>query len=192
MLVRQKYGTREQFLVTMNPSIQAAAAKHPEKCYFGTAPSLTILKKTYGENMATMWLVPQLNDLAAFTNSTNQLNGQAVTFVANAIAQEYYYLKTSELLLFFYRFKLGYYGRFYGTVDPMIITMAIREFLKERAEAYRKRDAEQQQREREESMKGAISASEFCRRNGLPDMDMATLIQKLASGEIKHNNLVNK
>lgn len=192
MLIKQKYGTREQFLVTMNPSIQAVAAKHPDRCHFGTAPTLGMLKKTYGDSMAGTWLVPQLNDLAAFTNSTNQLNGQAVEFVADAIAQEYYYLKTSELLLFFYRFKLGYYGRFYGTVDPMIITMAIREFLKERAEAIRQREQEQQKQELEQSMQGAISASEFCRRNGLPEMDMATLIQKLASGEIKHNNLVNK
>lgn len=185
MLIKQKYGTREQFLVTMNPSIQAVAAKHPDKCYFGTAPTLGMLKKTYGDSMAGTWLVPQLNDLAAFTNSTNQLNGQAVEFVADAIAQEYYYLKTSELLLFFYRFKLGYYGRFYGTVDPMIITTAIRSFLNERAEAYRKRESEEQQKKSEEYARNAITAEEFCRRNGFPNMDLVTLAQKNASGELK-------
>lgn len=192
MLVRQKYGTREQFLATMNPSIQPTAAKYPDRCHFGEAPTLGLLKQTYGENMAVMWLVPQLCDLVAFTNSKSLLNGEQTKFVAEVISQEYGYLKSSELLLFFYRFKAGYYGRFYGTVDPMIITMAIREFLKERAEAIRQREQEQQKQELEQSMQGAISASEFCRRNGLPDMDMATLIQKLASGEIKHNNLVNK
>jgi len=185
MLVLQKYGTREQFLVTMNPAIQAVAAKHPDRCYFGDAPTLGILRKAYGENMAVMWLVPQLNDLAAFTNSSNQLNGRAVEFVANAIAQEYGWLKTSELMLFFYRFKLGYYGRFYGTVDPMIITTAIREFLKERNEAYRQHESEEQQKKSEEYARNAITAEEFCRRNGFPNMDLVTLAQKNARGELK-------
>ena len=192
MLVRSKFGTREQFFEKMNPSIQRVAARHPERCHFGDAPTLTILSQTYGESTASNWLMAQLTDLVAYTNSKGILTDEHIIALADTIAQEYYYLKTSEIMLFFYRFKLGRYGHFYGNIDPMKITIALDKFLGERAEAIRQREQEQQQREREESMKGAISASEFCRRNGLPDMDMATLIQKHANGEIQLNNLVNK
>lgn len=177
MLVLQKYGTREQFLTTMNPTIQAVAAKHPDRCFFGDAPTLGILKKAYGDNMAVMWLVPQLDDLIAFTNSRQLMNMEQTRFVADAIAQEYGWLKTSELLLFFYRFKLGYYGRFYGTVDPMIITTAIHSFLKERNEAYDKRKKEEEQREREEYAKTAITAEQYCELRGLPKMTMSELLE---------------
>lgn len=170
MLVLQKYGTREQFLVTMNPAIQAVAAKHPDRCYFGDAPTLGILRKAYGENMAVMWLVPQLDDLIAFTNSRQLMNLEQTKFVAEIITNEYGWLKTSELMLFFYRFKAGYYGRFYGTVDPMIITTAIRSFLKERSEAYDKQRKDEERREREEYAKHAVTAEEYCKLHGLPPM----------------------
>ena len=45
------------------------------------------------------------------------------------MANEFSKLKVSELMLYFYRFKAGYYGRFYGIVDPMIITTSIQLFL---------------------------------------------------------------
>ena len=51
-----------------------------------------------------------------------------------------------EMLLFFFRFKTGRYGRFYGTVDPMIIMCALREFIEDRNNMI---DAfEQQERDR--------------------------------------------
>lgn len=53
------------------------------------------------------------------------------------IRVEYYYLKASELLLFFFKLKTGEYGTFYGVVDPMVIMSALIEF-----KAYRKRQLE--------------------------------------------------
>ena len=43
-------------------------------------------------------------------------------------------MKLPELMLFFQQFKAGKYGRFYGSVDPMVITTALQEFLRFRAE----------------------------------------------------------
>lgn len=185
MLVRSKYGTREQFFEKMNPSIQKVAARHPDRCHFGDAPTLGMLSKTYGESTASNWLMAQLTDLVAYTNSKGILTDEHVEVLADMIAQEYGYLKSSEMLLFFYRFKLGRYGHFYGNIDPMKITIALGKFLGERSDAYDKRKKEEEQREREEYAKNAITAEEFCRRNGLPEMDMATLMKKNASGELK-------
>jgi len=45
-----------------------------------------------------------------------------------------YYLKVSELMLFFHRFKAGKYGEFYGVVDPQRIMSGLNMFLRERVE----------------------------------------------------------
>ena len=172
MLVREQFGNKAEFLTKFNPSTQIAAAKNTEWAFFGNSPSLVIMNKTYGENMATMWLMPQIFDLVVYCNSKGTLNEQQIQFLAEAIANEYFYLKASELLLFFYRFKLGKYGHFYGTVDPMRVTQALDEFCAERVTAIAEHEKRDEQRRREEEEKKAekIDCEEYCRRHGHPIM----------------------
>lgn len=47
-------------------------------------------------------------------------------------------------MLFFHRFKAGRYGRFYGSVDPLVITTALREFLRDRNLVYDQHRQEQE------------------------------------------------
>lgn len=97
----------------------------------GEYPTLTDINISYGKTFAEQWLYPQITDLSIFTGAKN-LNKEQIRSLASVIAAEYRYLKVTELLLFFHRFKTGRYGRFYGTVDPMVITCALRDFMKER------------------------------------------------------------
>lgn len=108
--------------------MQLALCKDQAKCYFGAFPTLAMVQKTYRVS-ASYWLVPQLMNLSQFCGSNNKLQGKPLEECAELIAQNYYYLKTSELMLFFYRFKLGKYGRFYGSVDPIIIMSALDDFV---------------------------------------------------------------
>lgn len=171
MLVREQFGNKAEFLTKFNPGTQIAAAKNTEWAFFGNSPSLVIMNKTYGENMATMWLMPQIFDLVVYCNSKGTLNEQQIQFLAEAIANEYFYLKASELLLFFYRFKLGRYGQFYGMVDPMRVTMALEEFLKERSMEIARREREEEESRHNSIAEGAISPSEWCRMQGLPQFN---------------------
>lgn len=67
-------------------------------------------------------------------------------------------------MLFIYRFKAGRYGRFYGSVDPLVIVESLRKFCEERSYAYDKHDAEiREQREKEDS-KNAITYEEYLKR----------------------------
>lgn len=171
MLVRQKYGNREQFLERMNPSSQNFAAQYPVKAFFNeTAPTVTVLRHTYGANMPAMWMLPQIFDLCEFTGVRKMDEHQAIN-LANVIANEYGYLKVSELLLFFYRMKTGRYGVFFGAVDPMRIMEALKQFMNERSLEYEKRENELKEREREERAKNAITPREYCRNHGYPEMD---------------------
>ena len=181
-LVRQKYGSLSDFMRVMTPDQQMFAAKNPERAFFGEAPTLAIMRKTYGDNFPASWLLPQIYDLVVYCNSKGTLNEQQMEFLAEAIVNEYFYLKASELLLFFYRFKTGAYGHFYGVVDPMKIIMALDEFRKERDMAIRKHEHEVRDKAVEDHAKTAITAQEYCRRKGIPEM---TTEQLIASAIVK-------
>lgn len=165
--VLTNYGTREQFLETFNPSLQVAVGQYPERAFFGKAPTLGVVKQAYGPNAPTMWLMAQLYDLCEYTGA-KKMDVQQATMLAEVIAQQYGYLKVSELLLFFLRFKAGNYGRFYGTVDPMVITAAIREFLKERDWACAQHEQQLKQQEQLEDEKiPRMSWQEYAAMHGI-------------------------
>lgn len=96
--------------------------------------------------MSTAWLMTQLYNLSEFCGCRNKLGDNQLEDCATLIAQNYYYLKVSELMLFFYRFKLGMYGKMYGSVDPLVIMTAIRDFITYRSENI----AEQEQKQLDE------------------------------------------
>lgn len=147
-LIVSKFGDKDQFLQKVNPKTQASFALKPQKAIMGDYPTLIDICLSYGKTFAEQWLYPQISDLSIFTGAKN-LDKEQVRSLASVIAAEYRYLKVTELLLFFHRFKAGHYGRFYGSVDPMVITCALRDFIKERnvfIDQY-ERDANNLQRE---------------------------------------------
>lgn len=160
--MKDRFPTKESFLVAYSPDIQTACAAHPGKSFFGKAPTLSGLNTTYGQQMAESWLTPQLYDLAVFCGVKEKLDERQLTQTAKMIAVEYPYLKVSELLLFFHRMKNGNYGNFYGAVDPMKILAALRTFVKyDRANAFMARESEEQERRFAEQQRRAVSYEQY-------------------------------
>ena len=114
-----------------SPDAQKAFAQKPEKAVTGDYPTLTDLRLTYGRNAAEQWMYVQIADMTVYTGARN-LNKRQQEQLADGICAEYHWLKITEVLLFFHRFKMGRYGRFYGNVDPMVVTCALRQFIAER------------------------------------------------------------
>jgi len=139
-------------MLTVNPDTQSAFASKPEVSVMGDYPTLTDINAAYGNNMAQKWLMPQLADLSLYTGAKNLTQRQMLQ-LANIIATEYHYLKVTELLMFFHRFKAGAYGQFYGNVDPMVVTCALRTFIQERNDIIARCEQEQRERERIEERK---------------------------------------
>ena len=156
-----RYGDRSNFLTLFNPDLQMKVCKDATLCFFGDAPVLSELNMTYGEMTATMWLVPQLYNLSEYCGCRDKLQGKPLEECASVIATEFYWLKVSELMLFFYRFKSGKYGRFYGSIDPLIITTSLREFCNERNYAIAEHERIEIERQAEEDRKNAISYEEY-------------------------------
>ena len=92
--------------------------------------TLAMLDAALGDNTASRWLVTLLANLNKFSGSKNMDDGQTEN-LARLIAQEYSDMKYSVMLLFFYRFKCGYFGKFWGKVDPIVITCALKDFKEE-------------------------------------------------------------
>lgn len=124
---------RDEFIVRFNPDVQSTICRSASDCFNGNYPTLFDVRKAYGDNSGVIWLIPQLFNLSEFCGCKEKLTDKQLEELARIISNEYSYLKISELMMFFYQFKNGRYGRFYGNVDPLVITTALREFISDRA-----------------------------------------------------------
>lgn len=153
----------KEILIDYAPNKQYALCRDKELCYFGTSPTLAELNRDYDPIAAQAFIVPQLTNIAEFSNCKQTLSPNQIRECADMIATEYYYLKLSELMLFCYKFKNGEYGQFYGSVSPMTIMASLRQFVRERNDVIFDHEARLREQEREKAKKGAISAEEYFR-----------------------------
>jgi hypothetical protein len=70
------------------------------------------------------------------------VTGDLLQFTAMAIFSRYRWLKASEVMLFFFNFKAGFYERFYSYFDTQTIIRSFKAFLEERALAIAARERE--------------------------------------------------
>ena len=165
------------FCTKYSPSYQMDICGNENECFFGDYPSLARMRRNYGSNAAIFYLIPQLRDLAVYCGCKEKLDENQYKQCAFVISTEYHYLKISEIMLFCHRFKAGRYGHFYGNVDPLVITTALREFLDERGKAYQQHDREEEERrEAEETRKSPpITYEEYLRRKNSNNEENKTI-----------------
>lgn len=132
--ILKRFGNEDSFLAKANPSTQVFFAEHKSIAYMGDYPTLNEINKAYGNGFAVEWMIPQIYNLTLFAGARN-ISEMQQEELARILVAEYSYLKISEVLLFFHLLKSGRYGKFYGSVDPMVVTCAMREFIKDRGEA---------------------------------------------------------
>ena len=131
-------------------------------CLFAKTPTLSELVAMYGKNSPVIWLTAQLYNLSEFCGAKEKMDVMTAERTASIIYAHYYYLKASELLLFFYKFSTGKYGRFYGTTDPLIIINALSQFVnQERNPAIDRHEAEERLKEKEQERQYAITYQEY-------------------------------
>lgn len=137
-----------------------------DECFFGDHPTLAQLGVMFDKRFPPVWMMAHLHDLSEFCGCKEKLSGHALQQCASIISMEFYWLKITELMLFFHRFKSGKYGRFYGSVDPLVIMTALRDFVRERNEAYFRHEQEVRERKEQEPT-GTVSWEEYCKMNGI-------------------------
>ena len=155
------FGTSEALLAAYNPGRQADFAAQPERCVTGRAPTLAEVDAAFGKGTGAAFVVPQLYNLSEFCGCREKLTEAQLEETARLIAAAYPWLRLTELMLFFHRLKLGLYGRFYGSVDPMAITSALRAFLADRAAIIDRALQRQAEQEWAEAKRKAVSYEEW-------------------------------
>lgn len=164
-MLLSKYRTAESFALAYNPDLQVKCAENVERSFLGDAPSIAILKKTYTKNQVRVWLMAQLENLNTYCGTKNKMNADQMMMLSDIIMTECYYLKASELLLFFHQFKAGKYGELYGSVDPLRVSSALVEFAAYRRDMLFKFESKAQEERRrvehEERSKRIMTYDEF-------------------------------
>ena len=128
----QKFPTFEDFAIANSPSRQITLCHDPEGCVYGDSPTLKLLDVTYGRFASAIWLVPQIADVSVCCGLKEDASEDQIKLVAAAIASKYQYLKTDELLLFFFNFKAGLYEQFFSYFDPQAIVRSVKSFCDKR------------------------------------------------------------
>lgn len=152
--IRRLYANDLELLSKFNPGAQAVFCRDTEKCHFGNAPTLGLVEAAYGNATAQSWLKIQILNLSEFAGCKDKLTLTQISETARLILDGYPHYKLTEFMLFFQRFKLCRYGKFYGAVDPMVILQALAAFNEERAQMFaerrrREHQAQQQDEDRE-------------------------------------------
>lgn len=155
--IKNKYGDSTSFLKTFNPDLQNKYAKLEKRCFEGEAPTLTYIRLTYGEGVAVSWVAIQLSNLSEHAGCKEKITMRQIEDMSLAIIDEYHYLKVTELMVFFQKFKRGHFGKFYGAVDPIVIMQALIDFTfgyrSQKKEQYLKAQEESERNERYEAYK---------------------------------------
>lgn len=166
------YPTPSALLQVWNPTHQHDLANVPTSSLAlnETIPSLAEVKATFGSSTATRWLTIQLMSLNDFSSSNGMTDNQ-LTELSAIILANYYWLNLAEVMQFIAKFKLGIFGQFYGTVDPLKITSALQIFIRQRNESidYHERHQkriqdEQQWRQRRD---GSVTYEEYLKLKSL-------------------------
>lgn len=87
----------------------------------------------YGPFTSAKWLVPLIADASLSCGLKEDVTKDQLQFTAMAIFSRYRWLKASEVMLFFFNFKAGFYERFYSYFDTQTIIRSFKAFLEERA-----------------------------------------------------------
>lgn len=116
-------------MIVYSPSMQFELARNQEDCVVGNYPRLVDIENQYGRNAAAKWIVPQLDSISKFTGVKVKFEPEQMAELAKAIAIEHPQMKVSEFMLFVFWFKAGHYDKFYGSIDPFVITKSLADFF---------------------------------------------------------------
>lgn len=169
--LQERYKSEElvtRILTEYNPDSAVRWVAKPIQAFMVKSPSLARLN-AISENADVRWMSAEFISLALWLNI--DVSDAHVVMGATMFAKKYYYLKLSELQLFFAKLKMGEYGRLYGRLDFTLIGEAMKKFMGERNTAYDYIDRKREEKKREEERREAIVFNEERRKKLLAVAD---------------------
>lgn len=131
-LLTRKYSTFEHLAARFNPDVQSRLLNNLQVAYLSETPTVGLLAEAYGWDKAVFWLKAQLLSLDRYNGTTGDCELEVIGETATLFARNYPHIRMTEIMLFLARFKLGVYGKFYGSFDPIALGEAFRKHLRGR------------------------------------------------------------
>lgn len=128
----KKYSTFEELSCRFSKDVQAVLLNNTEVAFFSDTPTIGLVSKTFGLDNAILWVKTQILTIDLYNGTSRDGDYDAIGEASNLFVREYGYIKLTEFLLFVARFKLGIYGKFYGSFDLITLGTSFKEFLKEK------------------------------------------------------------
>lgn len=165
---KRRYKDAKTFMTTFNPSNQVVYASYKDRCFTGNAPVLSVVSQSFGKDVAEGWVAVQIKDLSEYAGCKDKMLVAQIQETARIISSCFHFLKVTEIMYFFYLFKSGYYGKFFGSVDSIMITESLRNFISYRnneIDRIERQDAMRRMESRwDRNLSEAISYEEYTKR----------------------------
>jgi len=113
--------------------------------------SLNQFAQAYSKDKCYLVIELWLYDLNDYAGLKNKMSPEQVRQVAILFFSEAYMLNFTEMALLFNRIKKGYYGDFYGVVDPIKFMGFLNQFKIERREAIERINMDNENLKRKQS-----------------------------------------
>lgn len=151
LAITEKFGDALNFSTkAFSPDKQADVASDPDTAMMSEI-KVSNACVAYGAHDISTWIMIHLEDLNRFTGAPQKMEIRQQEEVAKMIILHFSHLAVEEILLFFHLLKLGKFGQFYGSVDPMMITTALSKYDTYRRQERARIQEEQDKRAREEA-----------------------------------------
>lgn len=147
----ERYGDKVSLLETFNADNQHTYTQDLTRVFTGKAPTLVDVRNAHGDGTAQAWAMGQLVNLSEYCGVKDKLDNWQLEQLAKVIVSDFGWLKLTELMYFFRLFKAGRFGRFYGSIDPMLITEALQQFLRIRADELTRIEQQRKAQERRQT-----------------------------------------
>lgn len=128
----QKYSTFEHLASRFNPDVQCRLLNNLEIAYFSNTPTIGLVSETFGWDSAFIWMKTQITTIDFYNGTVKDGDYDSIGEAAMLFVRQYGYIKLTEFMLFVARFKLGLYGKFYGSFDPIALGECFKLFLRHR------------------------------------------------------------
>lgn len=128
--VREVFDCGESVVEAFSPSSQYSIVQNEHNVWFGKYPSLVTINIAFPKTSEGL-VVKMLFDLEKHICASKKLDEIQFIQLSQMIVSEFYFLKISELILFFWKCKSGEIGKFYGQIDPLNLLEWLRNFVYE-------------------------------------------------------------
>ena len=161
----------ERFLTLCSvDTVQKTGAESLVAC-IDSAPSLHAVVGAVGRPRLLDWLTGHLKAVAEFVGARRTLDERQMAVLAEILYNEYGWLNVKELVVFFYRLKLGKYVEMYGSFDPSVVMRSMQQFLVERVTAVRRKESAEQRAAQRVDRSRCVSYDEYRRMLAAGELD---------------------